>query len=48
MIDLKFYLSLFLRRLHYFLIVLTLGSVIGLTLAWMPVSYTHLDVYKRQ
>ena len=35
MIDLKFYLSLFLRRLHYFLIVLTLGSVIGLTLAWM-------------
>ena len=35
MIDLKFYLSLFLRRLHYFLIVLTLGSVIGLMLAWM-------------
>ena len=35
MIDLKFYLTLFLRRLHYFLFVLTLGSVIGLTLAWM-------------
>lgn len=35
MIDLKFYVSLFLRRLHYFLIVLMLGSVVGLTLAWM-------------
>lgn len=35
MIDLKFYLSLFLRRLHYFLIVLMLGSVIGVMLAWM-------------
>ncbi len=35
MIDLKFYFSLFLRRLHYFLIVLTLGTVVGLTLAWM-------------
>ena len=35
MIDLKFYLSLFLRRLHYFLIVLTLGSVVGVTLALM-------------
>jgi uncharacterized protein involved in exopolysaccharide biosynthesis len=34
-IDLKFYFSLFLRRLHYFLIVLTLGTVVGLTLAWM-------------
>jgi uncharacterized protein involved in exopolysaccharide biosynthesis len=32
---LKFYFSLFLRRLHYFLIVLTLGTVVGLTLAWM-------------
>lgn len=35
MIELKFYVSLFLRRLHYFLIVLTLGTVVGLTLAWM-------------
>ena len=35
MINLKFYLSLFLRRLHYFLIMLVLGSVVGLTLAWM-------------
>ena len=35
MIDLKFYLSLFLRRLHYFLFVLTLGTVVGLTLAWV-------------
>ncbi len=35
MIDLKFYFSLFLRRLHYFLIVLTVGTVVGLTLAWM-------------
>ncbi len=35
MIDLKFYFSLFLRRLHYFLLVLTLGTVVGLTLAWM-------------
>jgi uncharacterized protein involved in exopolysaccharide biosynthesis len=34
-IDLKFYFSLFLRRLHYFLIVLTLGTVVGLALAWM-------------
>jgi uncharacterized protein involved in exopolysaccharide biosynthesis len=34
-IDLKFYFSLFLRRLHYFLIVLTVGTVVGLTLAWM-------------
>jgi uncharacterized protein involved in exopolysaccharide biosynthesis len=34
-IDLKFYCSLFLRRLHYFLIVLALGMVVGLTLAWM-------------
>lgn len=40
MIDLKFYLSLFLRRLHYFLIMLVFGTVIGLTLAWMlPPSY---------
>lgn len=31
--DLRFYLSLFLRRLHYFLIIFALGSVIGLTLA---------------
>jgi len=34
-IDLKFYLSLFLRRLPYFLLVLTLGTVVGLTLAWV-------------
>lgn len=31
--DLKFYLSLFLRRLPYFLIMVALGSAIGLTLA---------------
>lgn len=35
MMDIKFYISLFFRRLHYFLIMLTLGSVIGVTLAWM-------------
>lgn len=34
-IDFRFYLSLFLRRLHYFLIVLLLGSAVGLTLAWV-------------
>lgn len=34
-IDFRFYLSLFLRRLHYFLIVLFLGSAVGLTLAWV-------------
>ncbi|MGY9045529.1 hypothetical protein P775_06870 [Puniceibacterium antarcticum] len=31
--DLKFYLSLFLRRLHWFLLFLVIGSTIGLTLA---------------
>lgn len=31
--DLKFYLSLFLRRLPYFLVMLALGSVIGFALA---------------
>jgi uncharacterized protein involved in exopolysaccharide biosynthesis len=31
--DFRFYLSLFLRRIHYFLILFALGSAIGLTLA---------------
>lgn len=31
--DLKFYFSLFLRRLHWFLLILVIGSAIGLTLA---------------
>lgn len=31
--DLKFYLSLFLRRLPYFLILVAIGSAIGITLA---------------
>ena len=31
--DLKFYLSLFLRRLPYFLILLAIGSAVGITLA---------------
>jgi len=31
--DLKFYFSLFLRRLHWFLLFLVIGSAIGLTLA---------------
>jgi len=31
--DLKFYFSLFLRRLHWFLLFLIIGSAIGLTLA---------------
>ena len=31
--DLKFYCSLFLRRLHWFLLFLVIGSAIGLTLA---------------
>ena len=31
--DLKFYFSLFLRRLHYFLILLAIGSAIGISLA---------------
>lgn len=31
--DLKFYLSLFVRRLPYFLILLAIGSAVGLTLA---------------
>ena len=31
--DLKFYLALFLRRLPYFLIFVTLGSALGVTLA---------------
>lgn len=33
--DLKFYFSRFLRRIHYVLIIFALGSVIGLTLARM-------------
>lgn len=32
-IDFRFYLSLFLRRLHYFLVFLALGSAAGITLA---------------
>jgi len=32
-IDLRFYVSLFMRRIHYFLIILALGSAIGITLA---------------
>ena len=31
--DLRFYLSLFLRRLHWFLLFVVIGSAIGLTLA---------------
>ena len=31
--DLKFYLALFLRRLPYFLIFVTLGTALGVTLA---------------
>lgn len=31
--DLKFYLSLFMRRLHWFVLFLVIGSAIGLTLA---------------
>ena len=31
--DFRFYLSLFLRRIHYFLLLFVLGSAIGLTLA---------------
>ncbi len=31
--DIRFYLSLFLRRLHWFLLFLIIGSAIGLTLA---------------
>jgi uncharacterized protein involved in exopolysaccharide biosynthesis len=32
-LDLRFYLSLFIRRIHYFLICLAIGSAIGITLA---------------
>jgi len=32
-LDLRFYFSLFLRRIHYFLIALALGSAVGITLA---------------
>ncbi|MBB5723649.1 uncharacterized protein involved in exopolysaccharide biosynthesis [Loktanella ponticola] len=32
-IDLRFYLSLFIRRIHYFLICLAVGSAVGITLA---------------
>lgn len=31
--DMRFYMSLFTRRLHYFLIVLAIGSAVGITLA---------------
>lgn len=38
--DIKFYLSLFLRRIHYFLIPLVLGSAIGIALARiLPPTY---------
>ena len=38
--DLKFYFSLFLRRIHYFLLFLAVGSAAGITLATvMPESY---------
>jgi uncharacterized protein involved in exopolysaccharide biosynthesis len=33
MMDLKFYFALFLRRIHYFLIFVALGTAIGVTLA---------------
>ena len=32
-LDLRFYAALFLRRIHYFLILLALGAAIGITLA---------------
>jgi len=32
-LDLRFYVSLFMRRIHYFLFILFLGSAIGITLA---------------
>ncbi len=41
--DLKFYLSLFLRRLHYFLVISIAVSAIGLTMA-----YTLPPVYKAE
>ncbi len=34
-LDFRFYVALFLRRIHYFLILFTLGSAIGLTLAFV-------------
>jgi len=38
--DIKFYLSLFMRRIHYFLLFLALGSAVGVTLATvLPESY---------
>jgi uncharacterized protein involved in exopolysaccharide biosynthesis len=38
--NLRFYLSLFLRRLHYFLIALALGTAIGLTVSTLlPPAY---------
>ena len=41
--DLKYYLSLFLRRLHYFLVILVAVSAVGITLA-----YTLPPVYLAQ
>lgn len=41
--DLKFYLSLFLRRLHYFLVISIAVSAIGLTMA-----YTLPPIYKAE
>ena len=43
MIDLKFYFSLFLRRLHYFLIMLFFGTAVGLTLAWVLPPVYHAE-----
>lgn len=38
--DLRFYFLLFLRRLHWFLLFLILGTATGLTLAWvLPPTY---------
>lgn len=39
-LDLGFYVALFLRRIHYFLILLALGTAVGLTLALvLPAVY---------
>ena len=40
MLDLRFYLALFLRRLPYFLIFTVAGAAVGLALAFtLPPSY---------
>ncbi len=39
-LDLKFYFSLFMRRIHYFLLFLAVGAAVGVTLATvLPESY---------